>query len=52
MKDGFQLRIETLHVDKDRGLLENVHKLTEAKLKQRSVYFINIADVNERDKYK
>lgn len=43
MKENFKLTIETMHAP-DRGTQENVHQLSEEKLKQREVVYIDIAN--------
>ncbi|XP_064612187.1 LOW QUALITY PROTEIN: phosphatidylinositol transfer protein alpha isoform-like [Liolophura sinensis] len=43
MKENFYLIIETMHYP-DRGESENVHSLSEAKLKDRQVVLIDITD--------
>jgi hypothetical protein len=43
MKENFKISIETLHCP-DRGDEENVHELSEKKLKKREIVFIDIAN--------
>ncbi|XP_044763638.1 phosphatidylinositol transfer protein alpha isoform isoform X1 [Coccinella septempunctata] len=43
MKDNFVICIETMHVG-DNGNSENVHQLSNDKLKQREVVFVDIAN--------
>ncbi|OAF66688.1 Cytoplasmic phosphatidylinositol transfer protein 1 [Intoshia linei] len=52
MKNSFEIKIETLHVDDDSGKLENVHKLNQEKLISRSVVNIDIASPPENKDYK
>jgi len=43
MKDGFEIKIETMHKD-DNGMSENVHDLPPKELKEREVIYIDIAN--------
>lgn len=47
MKDNFFIRIETIHLNNDRGQNENAHCLTKDLLEKREVVSIDIA--NERE---
>lgn len=49
MGPNFMIQIDTLHVDKDRGDLVNVHQLDEIRLKERSVVRIDIGDVESSE---
>lgn len=44
MKDGFHITIETIHVENDRGLQVNVHKLPPEKLAKRDVIMVDIVN--------
>lgn len=44
MKDGFHITIETIHVDNDKGLQANVHKLPPEKLAKRDVVHVDIVN--------
>ncbi len=44
MKKNFELRIETLCVDGDRGHLENAHLLNQDKLNKRKVVVVDVAN--------
>jgi len=48
MKDNFEIRIESLHIDNDKGEQENVHQLDEDALRMRQVVFVDIADRKSR----
>ena len=48
MKDSFEIRIESLHIDNDKGEQENVHQLDEDALRMRQVVFVDIADRKSR----
>ena len=44
MKDNFVLSVTTLHVDNDRGGLENVHGLSAEQLEKREIIIIDLAN--------
>eukprot|EP00731_Ephydatia_muelleri_P022980 Em0015g563a len=51
MKENFSITITTLHVENDRGRLENVHNLPPDQLAKREVIMVDIANdpIDEKD---
>eukprot|EP01083_Nonionella_stella_P297598 1010490_1 len=48
--DRFDISVESMHVDNDRGEQENACNLDEKKLKLREVFHLDLTDVDEKHK--